>query len=298
MNKLILIISILITIGIVQALIYQEPIPKSNYIGLEQGIIAYDEYNSNITDKALIMIHGSVGLKDDFKLLGPEIKNHRAYALDMYGFGESEMQVKDYGISAQADVIKEFMDKKEIQKASILGYSWGGGVAIEFAHKYPERTENMILLASMGIQEGEATKTYLGEHLRYSLSYPFAVYYPTALIVIPFSLIQIGMHEQVPIISEAERHGFMRSFMDTDQRPIRQHLQEINTETLILHGDKDTIIEPWVAEEHAKLLKNSKLVFYNGTHLNIFQNVTDISPAINQFINRQAQAKISIIIER
>lgn len=216
----------------------------------------------------MILIHGSPGSKNDFKLLQPRIEGHTVYALDMYGFGESEKYVKKYGIENQARVVSEFMQAKNITQATILGYSWGGGVALEFAALFPEKTTKLILLDGMGLQEGEATGSYFGEHARYLISYPFVVFYPGALAG-----------------DEGWRHGFMRSFMDSDQRVLREKMNQISAPTLILHGSEDTVIEPWVAEEHARLIKNSKIVWFHGGHGTIFSNVTEIAPAVQEFLN-------------
>ena len=266
MKKLQLVLIILILLGIFQLAISKPTFPE-NSIELSQGTLTYNEFNSN-SDKTIILIHGSPGSKEDFKLLAPQIQGYKIYALDMYGFGDSEKYVENYGIKEQAKVVAEFMQAKKIDKATILGYSWGGGVAIEFAYLFPEKTSSLVLLDSMGIQEGEATSSYLGEHARYTISYPFVVFYPGVFIK-----------------NIDWRNGFMRSFMDTDQREIRAMLSEIKAKTLILHGNSDSVIEPWVAEEHNKLIPNSKLIYFSGGHGKIFSNTDEIAEKLQEFLN-------------
>ncbi len=266
-----------IIVGIIQVLLYN-PIPDSNFVELSQGSLAYAEFGEG--ENTLILIHGSPGSSEDFSLLAPEIKNRKVYALDMYGFGESEKFVDNYGISAQADYLKEFMDTKNISSASILGFSWGGGVAIEFAYKYPKYTDNLILLSSMGIQEGEPTGSYFLEQLRAKTAYLFVVFYPGAFAGNAYW-----------------RDGFMMSFIDSDQRPIREHMKNIISPTLILHGDGDTIVEPWVAEEHHSLLKNSILVYYEGSHGEIFSNVTEVAEIIDYYLKTRDKDIGKVLLE-
>ena len=265
-SKYILIIGlILILIGIIQIPFYKTHLPNSSYVKLSNGIIAYKEYNS--PGKTLIAIHGSPGTKNDFKLLAPQIKDYKVYALDMYGFGESEKNVENYGVESQANVINEFMEKLNITNASILGYSWGGGVAAEFAFKYPEKVDKLNLLVSMGIQEGEPTGNHFIEKTRSLISYPFVTYYPGSFAG------GIGW-----------RKGFMRSFLDTDLRKSREKFSKINVKTLILHGKDDKVVLPWVAEVHHKLIKNSKLEFFKGGHGELFRNSDEITSKINEFL--------------
>jgi len=259
-------VMILIFFGLVQLNFYSEKFPD-NSIGLSKGVIVYDEYNPEKRE-TIIALHGSPGSKSDFETLAPKLEDYRVYALDMYGFGESEKNIDDYGIESQADVLAEFMEKKKIEEAVIIGYSWGGGVAISFAHKYPEKVRSLILLASMGIQEGEPTGSHTLEKLRSSLAYPFVVFYPGSFAG------SIGW-----------RKGFMRSFIDTDQRLIRGQLSEIKSPSLILHGNQDNVIPSWVAEEHSSLLENSELVFYSGGHGKILLgNTEEIAEKINSYL--------------
>lgn len=278
MKKILYLITFLVVIGIIQTLVMETMLPEGEYLNLTAGPIAYSEYGQG---PPVIMIHGSPGGKEDFKLLAPKLQGYKIYVLDMYGFGESEKHVDNYGIAQQARVVKEFMDSRNIEKATILGYSWGGGVTIEFAHQFPERTEKIILLSGMGIQEGEPTGSYWIEHARYLISYPFVAWYPSSILTLPALSYESGKF----ITNEDTRIGFMRSFIDSDQRQIRKEMQEIKIPALILHGKNDTDIEPWVAEEHSKLMENSRLVWFDGGHGKIFSDVSQMTPAIQEFLD-------------
>lgn len=275
----IILIPILIA-GILQFAFYDYPKTSDNYIQLSEGKLVYKEYGAGTN--TIILIHGSPGNKGDFEHLGPEIKDRKVYALDMYGFGESEKDVKNYGTRNSARVIAEFMDAKAIDSADILGYSWGGATAIDFTYYYPQKTKNLIMLSSMGIMEGETSGNYFVEQFRYSVSYPFAVYYPSAFLIFPNKNKEKNCEEYLSCVQT--RKGFMRSFMDTDQRTFREKLSKISSKTLILHGSNDTVIEPWVAEEHARLIPDAELVFYNGGHGKIFSNTTEMSQLLNNFL--------------
>ncbi len=280
---LIVILSLLIVAGVVQLLFQSKP-SSAQSIELSRGAIAYDQHGNG--SRTIILIHGSPGTsKEDFSVLGPAISpRYTVYALNMYGFANSASYVSDYSIQSAAETVREFMDAKNISEAVILGYSWGGGVAIEFAHTYPTRTSGLISLSGMGIQEGEITGTYWGEKIRSSVALPFVLIYPGVFA---------GSFES--------RYGFMRSFLDSDQRPLREYLSEIDIPALILQGDTDYVIAPWVGEEHARLIKKSNLVYYHGNHHTVYTNVSEIAPAINDFLMQldrsETQAHVNLFIE-
>jgi pimeloyl-ACP methyl ester carboxylesterase len=258
----------IIFLGIFQIFFYEEPLPKSSYVDLENGYLAYDEYGSS--EKILILIHGSPGEKKTFEEFSSHIFGFKIYALDMFCFGESTKELDDCGMEFAADTILEFMDVKGIETASLLGYSWGGSVVITFAHNYPERLDNLILLSGNGIQDGEPTKHFFSERARSWLAYPFVVYYPGAFA---------GDYRW--------RRGFIKSFVDSDQRKIENWLGEISTRTLILHGYSDTIILPFVAEKHNSLLENSELEFFHGDHMAIFRDFDEIVEKLSRFLENE-----------
>lgn len=68
--------------------------------------------------------------------------------VDFYGFGKTPhpdypLTVKDY-----ADGVLELMDKLNIEKATLVGHSFGGRIAIYIAAKYPEKVEKLVLVTA------------------------------------------------------------------------------------------------------------------------------------------------------
>ena len=260
-------LGIMIIVGVFQNLSYVEIQPDSS-IKLSSGFISFDEYGSG--ENVLILIHGSPGSKKDFKKFAENFQEYKIYAVDMYGFGESSKIVDKYGLDSQAKALLEFMDAQKINKASFLGHSWGGGVVMHLAHTHPERFDKAILLASLGVQEGEPTGNHYLEKARSLISYPFVVFYPGAFAG-----------------SQGWRVGFMRSFLDSDLRKIRSILPETNSDFLILHGDEDTIVPRWVAEETNNLLPNSEIKIYKGGHMKIVDEPQEIIKIVEEFLNEK-----------
>ena len=247
--------------------------------------MVYAAYGADQNAETIIVLHGSPGDKNDLSVLGAALADsYRVYALDLPCFGEQGLNSDDCGIDGAADAVATFMDEQSIEKAHVLGYSWGGGVAQTFAARYPEKTQTLTLLASMGLPEGEITGSYRTERIRTFAAYPFVVYYP--------GVFGKGI---------SWREGFMRSYLETDLRTTRASLAHIEAPTLVLHGTRDTIVEPWVAEAHAQLIQKSELVWFTGNHHTVYSNVTEISAAIHAFIEQHttkgAEAGLGPIIK-
>jgi pimeloyl-ACP methyl ester carboxylesterase len=103
----------------------------------------------------LVLLHGLNGSTFGFRLLMPYLTPHfRTIALDLMGFGYSERpQHRDYSLGAQARLVAGFLDALGIAKASVLGHSLGGAVAMHLALEFPERVDRLILVSSASDSE-------------------------------------------------------------------------------------------------------------------------------------------------
>ena len=77
--------------------------------------------------------------------------NHSVYAIDLWGFGYSTRDPMLPGYALYTEQLQLFMDDLGIEKATLVGHSMGGGAAISFALKYPERVDKLVLVDSTGI---------------------------------------------------------------------------------------------------------------------------------------------------
>lgn len=77
-------------------------------------------------------------------------KRYRVYALDLVGFGLTDKPAADYSFAFNAERVQEVMDTLGIERVTIIGSSLGGGVALEFAARWPERVAGLVLVGSAG----------------------------------------------------------------------------------------------------------------------------------------------------
>lgn len=103
----------------------------------------------------ILLIHGSgpgVSSWANWRLVLPELKDTaRAIAPDMAGFGYSELDGElNFDIDMWLDQLTGLLDGLNIDRVSIVGNSFGGGIALHFATKYPNRVEKIVLMGSVG----------------------------------------------------------------------------------------------------------------------------------------------------
>ena len=109
-------------------------------------------YYDRGTGASVILLHGMVGTATDWALtLGPLAKRYHVYALDQIGFGHSDKPKIEYKISTFVDFLREFMRVKHIPKATIVGNSVGGWIAVDFAATHSDLVDRLVLVDALGL---------------------------------------------------------------------------------------------------------------------------------------------------
>ncbi len=100
----------------------------------------------------LLLLHGIAGssltwvpamrlLQSDYTVLAP----------DFLGHGASERPLGDYSLGNLATVMRDFLNLLGIDRATVVGQSFGGGVTLQFAYQFPERCERLVLVDAGGL---------------------------------------------------------------------------------------------------------------------------------------------------
>ena len=87
----------------------------------------------------VLLIHGWMASKRYWSEAGRRIPKFRIWALDLYGFGDSEKPAKGYTLDGYSNFAKGFLDAVGVKKAAIVGHSMGGAVAAFTAISAPQR---------------------------------------------------------------------------------------------------------------------------------------------------------------
>jgi pimeloyl-ACP methyl ester carboxylesterase len=78
-------------------------------------------------------------------------ESHTVVAPDLLGHGDSDKPRGDYSIAAYANGMRDLLSVLDIEKATVVGHSLGGGIALQFAYQFPERCERLALVGSGGL---------------------------------------------------------------------------------------------------------------------------------------------------
>ena len=189
-------------------------------------------------------------------------RHFRVIALDTRGHGQTPRGDAPFTIRQFADDLLGFMDAQGIGKASILGFSDGGNIAMIFAMRYPERVDRLILdganLDASGVKR--------------SVQIPIEIGYRMARLFAKRS-------------SGALKHAEMLGLMVNDPDVKPEELERIQAPTLVMAGDKDMI-----KESHTRLIASripgARLKIIPGDHFIASRQPEAFNEAVLSFLER------------
>lgn len=115
--------------------------------------------------KPVLFLHGWVGSWRYWVPIMQTISStNRAYALDLWGFGDSAKNNR-YNIDDQVGFVKDFVENIGLSRVSIVGHNLGAIVAYEFAHRNPEMVEKILSISLPLSFDLLNTRLLLGDHI-------------------------------------------------------------------------------------------------------------------------------------
>lgn len=273
---------------------------EPRYLDLHGERVAYREAGQG---PAVLLIHGMAGSSNAWRAVMPQLsKRYRVVAPDLLGHGDSAKPRGDYSLGAFAVWLRDLLDELGISRATLVGQSLGGGIAMQFVHQHPEYCERLALISSGGLG------AEVGWTLRL-LSAPGAeLMLP---VVAPRAVVNLGdrlqswlaplrggdgqpgeMWNAYASLSDREtRQAFLRtlrSVVDHRGQAVsafnRLHFAS-GLPTLLIWGDADPIIP--VAHGHAAhaALGNSRLVVLPGVgHFPHLEAAATVAHTLDDFI--------------
>jgi len=123
---------------------------EMKYLELHGDRVAYRDLGGG--DDVLLLIHGMAGSSETWRAVIPQLsRKHRVVAPDLLGHGQSDKPRGDYSLGAFAVWLRDLLDELGISRATIVGQSLGGGVAMQFVYQHPDYCQRLILISSGGL---------------------------------------------------------------------------------------------------------------------------------------------------
>lgn len=229
----------------------------------------------------LVLVHGMAGSSATWRgVLAGIGDGYHVIAPDLLGHGNSDKPRHDYSLGAHANVLRDLMIALGIDKATVVGQSLGGGVAMQLAYQHPDRCERLVLVSSGGL--GPEVSWMLRALALPGVEYLMPVLFPSfvrdAGNAISRGLRRLGLEaphlEQewrgyVSLTDPAKRHAFistLRAVVDPRGQAVSAHDRlylAARLPTLIMWGRRDRIIPVEHAAAAHAAIPGSRLVLFD-----------------------------------
>ncbi|NOZ22784.1 MAG: alpha/beta hydrolase [Planctomycetes bacterium] len=227
--------------------------------------------------ECVILLHGLFGSKNVWRSNFMTLAEHfRTVAIDEPGAGDSDnphQSVYRYNPEHLAKTTLEVMDRLNIKEAHLVGNSLGGMIALQIARDHPKRVKSLVLIAP-------AVWDYYGKIVKAGgLAFGFGPALATARPTAEFgnALLNDTVYNQ-DVLTEADRYYAVKSLMQNGARnalieksrelfngdylrKVSKTFTGLRTRTLILWGEKDTVLPPLIAHRLYEQLPNSEILF-------------------------------------
>jgi poly(3-hydroxyoctanoate) depolymerase len=241
--------------------------------------------------RPLVLIAGIGANLDMWQPLQPLLPGRELIAFDAPGVGGSQRPRLPLGMRALARIVEALMDELRLERADVLGYSWGGALAQELAFRSPQRIRRLVLCATGpglgGVPPRPMAALMLATPARYyhprllELSVPFIaggrtardrsvlaanagarLSHPPDPLGYAFQLAALGAWTSVPWLSRLEQH------------------------TLVVAGDEDPAVPLLNARLLVARLPAAGLhVVRGGGHLFLLDQPEDAAPQVTAFLD-------------
>ena len=253
----------------------------------------------------LIFIHGLSGCWQNWLEQIPHFaRDHRVIAVDLPGFGHSEMPVEEISMSGYADSVDALMTELGIDAARIVGNSMGGFVGAELAIQHPARVERLVLVAAAGLSI-ESIRTERTRGLRhraenvvfFSLGNVAGRSHQVALrprLRAALMLLVAAHPAKLPGPLAAQqvlgtgKPGFSDALEAMCRYPLRDRLEKIGCPTLIIWGDKDRLVPLKDAAIFQELIAGSRKIVYTDTgHVSMMERPARFNDDVRSFLQKE-----------
>lgn len=245
---------------------------------------------SNRSSPPLLLFNG-IGANVELLLpLFHALKNIECIAFDIPGIGASQTPLLPIRFAGLSRLSAKILDHYDYGKVDVLGVSWGGGLAQEFAKRNEKRCRRLILVAtSPGAVMVPGNPTVFMK-----LSTPKRYYDPSYMAEIAHHIYGGELRDKPERIHEFSEHikggnsrGYLYQLAAVAGWTSIHWLHKLKQQTLIIAGNDD----PLVPLANARILRaripNSRLLVIDCGHLLLLTKTAEVAPQIAEFLSQE-----------
>ncbi len=215
---------------------------------LEDELVHYEVLGRG---RPLIFLHGWVG---SWRYWIPTMQaasfSYRAYALDLWGFGDTAKASSRYPLDAQCSLVGGFMEKLGMPRAALIGHGLGALVALQFAFHHPDLADRVLAVGAP--MDGNAVHPRLGAST------------PTELADWLLSRLP-SMEAARAEAPRADTQAIRVTLEELHAMKLRELLIQLHTPCLFVQGQNDPALAAESMEDLSFLPESTHHIFFEGS---------------------------------
>ena len=284
--------ALIFTVLLSTAVSAQTPKPTTGYAPVN-GLKMYYEIHGSGSGEPLVLLHGSfMAIPNNWTgWIGEFSTTRKVIAVEMQGHGRTADINRDFSYENLADDIAAMLDYLKIKQADLLGYSMGGGVAMQVAIRHPEKVRKVVSISAFFRHDG-LVKEALDAFPQLT-----ADNFKGSPIETEYKKLSPTPNEFSTFVKRV-RDGIMMKPYDFGA----DKLKATKAPFLFIHGDADGVRLDHIAEMfrlkggeiHGDLRPRSEsrlAVLPNTTHITLMEKGNVIIPMVNDFLGAKSQKK-------
>jgi len=209
------------------------------------------------------------------------------HALDLPGFGGSDPPPRPWGVEDYQSFVAAYMDRAEIERASVLGHSNGGRIAIRLAATEPRRVQKLVLVDAAGIRPPRTLRWYRRVALAKVGKYA-ARWFGGAGERLRAAL--VGRVASADYAAAGELRATLVRLVNADLRPF---LPRVKAPTLLIWGADDEDTPVWMAREMERSIPDAGLVVFEGAgHYSYLDQQARFARIVTHFLAPAAAPRV------
>lgn len=262
------------------------------FIELTQGFTHYEEAGAD-TAQTVLLVHG---FSSPYYIWDPTFEalkesGFRVIRFDLYGRGYSDRPLAEYNKEFYAKQIEDLLMALNIQEPiDILGLSMGGPISAEFAVRYPEKVNKLVLIDPVHecVDISVLKTPGIGEYVMNVYFAPSMKKTQLDVFYNPEAFTDLT----AKFLPQTQYKGFkraillsLRNYMNEDKLPVYTKLGQLNKPVLLVWGEEDQKV-PYNGNERVREVMECKfLSIEEAGHLPHYEKPELVNPGIIEFLN-------------
>lgn len=236
---------------------------------IDGGMVHYESFGRG---RPAILVHGWIGSWRYWAATMDELSSdHRAYALDLWGYGDSDKRLPRCSVEHYTQLLLSTMDYLAIERASLVGHALGGVVATRLAAEHPDRVDRVMAVSLPLSADGISRKLLAAG--------------PNSVLERVFWARQSPYTEVEVEMQKAAENVVALTIQSVARLELRPVLDRIDVPTLTVYGGKDSVIDPTQADyfENGDLAARA-IVLDQARHFPMLDEATKFNRLLRDFL--------------